>query len=104
MRAAVLADAGVEALGQLFPRWRIWADSESGWHASRRGEFIQHYHDGAPAFYVHAPSAGELAGQLRWQEAAETQAQSGLLPAAAGSRRLLTPGRARSGQTGPEGR
>jgi hypothetical protein len=71
MRAAVLADAGVEALAQLFPRWRIWADADSGWHASRRGVFVQDYRDGAPVFSVHAPSAGELAGQLIWQEAAE---------------------------------
>lgn len=87
MHATVLADAGVEALEQLFPHWRIWADAGTGWHAYRRGEFIQDYHDGAPAFYVQAPSAGELAGQLLWQEAAETHAPSGcshLLPAAAG--------------------
>lgn len=87
MRATVLADAGVEALEQLFPRWRIWADADTGWHAYRRGEFIQDYHDGAPAFYVQAPSAGELAGQLLWQEAAQKHAPSGcshLLPGAAG--------------------
>jgi hypothetical protein len=71
MRAAVLADAGVEALAELFPRWRIWADMETGWHACRRGGFIQDYHQGAPAFSVHARSAGQLAGQLSWQEAAE---------------------------------
>jgi hypothetical protein len=76
MRAAVLAQAGVEALAELFPRWRIWAGG-SGWHAARRGEFIQDYHEGAPAFYVHAPSAAELAGQLRWQEAAEAHAPFG---------------------------
>jgi hypothetical protein len=87
MGAAVLADAAVEALEQLFPRWRIWADADSGWHAYRRGEFIQDYHDGAPAFYVHAAAAGELAGQLLWQEAAEAHAPTGcsrLLPAVAG--------------------
>jgi hypothetical protein len=71
MRAAVLADAGVEALAELFPRWRIWADLETGWHACRRGGFIQDYHPGAPAFSVHARTAGQLAGQLRWQEAAK---------------------------------
>ena len=71
MRAAVLAEAGVEALARLFPGWRIWADRDSGWHAARRGEFIQGYHRGAPMFAVHAPSAGELAIQLRWQEAAD---------------------------------
>ena len=87
MRATVLADAGVEALEQLVPRWRIWADTDTGWHAYRRGEFIQDYHDGAPAFYVHAPSAGELAGQLTWQEAAQKHAPFGCsrrLPAADG--------------------
>ena len=47
MRAAVLADAGVEALAELFPRWRIWADMETGWHACRRGGFIQDYHPDA---------------------------------------------------------
>jgi hypothetical protein len=77
MGAAVLADAGVEALGDLFPGWRIWANRGSGWHACRRGGFIQNYHQGAPAFYVHAATASELAGQLRWQEAAETHAPFG---------------------------
>lgn len=77
MPAAVLARAGVEALAELFPRWRIWADLDSGWHAARRGEFIQDYHQGAPAFYVHAASAAGLAIQLRWQEAAETHAPFG---------------------------
>jgi hypothetical protein len=72
MRAAELAEAGVEALAQLFPRWRIWVDTDSSaWHASRRGAFVQDYRDGAPCFSVHAPSAGELAGQLLWQEAVE---------------------------------
>jgi hypothetical protein len=77
MRAAMLAEAGVEALGELFPGWRIWADPASGWHAARRGDFIQDYHEGAPAFSVHAPSAGQLAVQLRWQEAAEAHAPFG---------------------------
>jgi hypothetical protein len=71
MRAAVLHEAGVEALAQLFPRWRIWADADSGWHASRRGAFVQDYRAGAPSFSVHAPSAAELAGQLISQEATE---------------------------------
>jgi hypothetical protein len=74
---AVLAEAGVEALAELFPRWRIWADQDSGWHAARRGGFVQDHHEGAPAFYVHAGSPGELAAQLRWQEAAEAHAPSG---------------------------
>jgi hypothetical protein len=77
MRAVVLADAGVEALAELFPRWRIWVDAGTGWHACRRGGFIQDYHQGAPAFSVHAPTVGELAAQLRWQEAAEAHAPFG---------------------------
>jgi hypothetical protein len=77
MSGAVLADAGVEALGRLFPRWRIWADAGRGWHACRRGGFIQDYHQGAPAFSVHAATAGELAAQLRWQEAAEAHTPFG---------------------------
>jgi hypothetical protein len=77
MCAAVLADAGVEALGVLFPHWRIWADADTGWHACRRGGFIQDYHQGAPVFSVHAGTAGDLAAQLRWQEAAETHAPFG---------------------------
>src|ERR1700691_4236907 len=58
MGAAELADAGIEALGETFPGWRIWADLGTGWHACRRGGFIQDYHQGAPAFYVHADCAG----------------------------------------------
>jgi hypothetical protein len=77
MCAALLADAGVQVLGELFPRWRIWVDLNTGWHACRRGGFIQDYHQGAPAFSVHASSAGELAAQLRWQEAAEMHAPFG---------------------------
>jgi hypothetical protein len=77
MAGAVLADAGVEALAELYPHWRIWADAGTGWHARRRGGFIQDYHQGAPAFSVHAASASALAGQLRWQEAAETHTPFG---------------------------
>jgi hypothetical protein len=77
MSTAVLADAGVEALAELYPLWRIWANPDTGWHACRRGGFIQNYHQGAPAFSVHAATAGELAGQLRWQEAAEAHAPFG---------------------------
>jgi hypothetical protein len=77
MGAAVLADAGVEALAELFPQWRIWVDPETGWHACRRGGFIQDYHPGAPAFSVHAATVSELAAQLRWQEAADTHAPFG---------------------------
>jgi hypothetical protein len=77
MGAAVLADAGVEVLAELFPRWRIWVDQDTGWHACRRGGFIQDYHPGAPAFSVHAATVGELAAQLRWQEAADAHAPFG---------------------------
>ena len=77
MGAAVLADASIEALAEIFPGWRIWTDLGTGWHACRRGGFIQDYHQGAPAFYVHAGSAAELAVQLRWQEAAEAHAPFG---------------------------
>lgn len=71
MRAAVLTRAGIDALAGIFPHWRIWADQDTGWHACRRGGYIQEYHQGAPAFSVHAASAAELAAQLRWQQAAE---------------------------------
>jgi hypothetical protein len=77
MCAAVLTDAGVEALAELFPRWRIWVDQHTGWHACRRGGFIQNFHQGAPAFSVHAGAASDLAVQLRWQEAADLHAPFG---------------------------
>jgi len=73
----VLTRAGVEALSGLFADWRIWAD-EHGWHARRRGDgYLQAYRRGAPAFCVHAVSAGELAAQLRWQQAADIHAPAG---------------------------
>jgi hypothetical protein len=73
----VLTRAGVEALSGLFADWRIWAD-EHGWHARRRGDgYLQAYRRGAPAFCVHAVSAGELAAQLRWQQAADMHAPAG---------------------------
>src|SRR5258708_20685686 len=90
MSAAVLADAGVEALAELYPRWRVWANADTGWHACRRGGFIQDYHQGAPAFSVHAASASQLAGQLPWQEAPEMHAPFGCPPAA---KPTLPPGR-----------
>jgi hypothetical protein len=66
----------VEALATQFPRWRIWAD-DRGWHACRRGPFIQEYHSGAPAFSVHASGPVELAAQLCWQEAGDRHAPWG---------------------------
>jgi Resolvase, N terminal domain len=73
----VLTRAGVEALSGLFADWRIWAD-DHGWHARRRGDgYLQAYRRGAPAFCVHAVSAGELAAQLRWQQAADIHAPAG---------------------------
>jgi hypothetical protein len=73
---ALLAEAGREALTELFPQWRIWTDGH-GWHARRRGGFLQHYQYGAPTFAVHARTAVELAAQLRWQEAADEHAPAG---------------------------
>jgi hypothetical protein len=77
----VLTRAGVEALSGLFADWRIWAD-EHGWHARRRGDgYLQAYRRGAPAFCVHAVSAGELAAQLHWQQAADMHAPAGCFSA-----------------------
>jgi hypothetical protein len=76
MVSVVLEKAGVEALTELYPGWRIWSDDQ-GWHARREGMYIQDYHYGAPAFAVHASSAAELAVQLRWQRAAEAHAPFG---------------------------
>jgi len=76
MSAALLREAGLEALAGLFPGWRIWTD-EHGWHARRKGGYLQKFHVGAPAFSVHAPGAVDLAAQLRWQEAADEHAPSG---------------------------
>ncbi len=76
MTIRTLTGAAVQALSEEFPRWRIWAD-ESGWHACRRGRFIQEYHNGAPAFPVHASSPMELAAQLLWQQAVDVHAPTG---------------------------
>jgi hypothetical protein len=76
MCAAILTDAGLQALAELFPGWKIWTDAH-GWHARRNGGFIQDYHYGAPAFSVHANGPAELAAQLRWQQAAETHTPFG---------------------------
>jgi hypothetical protein len=69
MSTAVLTDAGVQALSELFPDWRIWAEADTGWHAYRRGGYIQDFGTNSPAFAVHADTPGDLAGLLRWQEA-----------------------------------
>jgi hypothetical protein len=76
MSAAVLAEASREALTQVYPRWRIWTD-DHGWHARRRGGYLQDFHFGAPAFAVHARDPVGLAAQLRWQQAAEAHAPYG---------------------------
>lgn len=68
MNGTVLTAAGIQALSELFPDWRIWAE-DSRWHACRRGGYVQNYHSGSPAFSVHATDPAELAGLLRWQEA-----------------------------------
>jgi len=69
MNVTVLTAAGIQALSELFPDWRIWVEADSGWHARRRGGYIQDYHSGSAAFSVHASGPAELAGLLRWQEA-----------------------------------
>jgi hypothetical protein len=76
MSTQVLTDAGVDALTELFPAWRVWAD-EYGWHARRRGLYLQSYHFGAPTFCVHAASAAGLAAQLHWQQAADAHTPFG---------------------------
>jgi hypothetical protein len=76
MSTKVLTDAGVDALNELFPGWRVWADA-NGWHARRRGLYLQSYEYGAPSFCVHADSAAALAVQLRWQQAADVHAPFG---------------------------
>jgi hypothetical protein len=76
MSAALLREAGREALSDLFPCWRIWTDTY-GWHARRKGGFLQGFHLGAPAFSVHAAGPVELAAQLRWQQAADEHAPLG---------------------------
>jgi hypothetical protein len=76
MITQVLTEAGVDALTELFPDWRVWAD-EHGWHARRRGSYLQSFRLGAPSFCVHASSAADLAAQLRWQQAADLHAPFG---------------------------
>jgi hypothetical protein len=72
----VLARARLEALGGIFPGWRIWLDRH-GWHARRRDNFLQRRGPGAPAFHVNAGTALDLAAQLYWQQTAETAAPAG---------------------------
>jgi hypothetical protein len=72
----VLAQARLEALASLFPAWRIWLD-RYGWHARRRGDYMQGLQPGAPAFHVSARTALDLAAQLCWQQAAEDYAPDG---------------------------
>jgi hypothetical protein len=74
---SVLTRARLQALAELFPGWRIWLDHR-GWHARRRGDgFLQGYRPGAPAFYVQADTATELAAQLCWQRAVDVHAPDG---------------------------
>jgi hypothetical protein len=72
----VLAQARLEALANLFPDWRIWLD-RYGWHARRRGDWMQGFRPGAPAFHVSARNATDLAAQLCWQQAADSYAPDG---------------------------
>jgi hypothetical protein len=75
--ASVLARARLDALAEMYPDWRVWAD-DHGWHARRRDDgFLQGYRSGAEAFCVHAGSAPGLAAQLCWQQAATTHAPGG---------------------------
>lgn len=74
------ADVYAETLSGLFPDWRIWSD-RGGWHARRRGGYLQRQDPGAPSYYVHADTAAGLAVQLCLQAAAD-QARSGGLPPA----------------------
>lgn len=74
--AALLDEASREALADLFPQWRVWTD-EHGWHARRRGGFLQNFSYGAPAFCVLARDPVELAAQIRWQQAADEHAPAG---------------------------
>ena len=72
----VLAQARLEALANLFPGWRIWLDRH-GWHARRRGDWMQGFRPGTPAFHVSAGNALDLAAQICWQQAAENYAPDG---------------------------
>ncbi|HXW47492.1 MAG TPA: hypothetical protein VEL03_22040 [Streptosporangiaceae bacterium] len=71
-----LMRARLDALTDLFPAWRIWADSH-GWHARRRNGYMQLFRPGVPAFYVRADDATELAAQLCWQQAVDAHFPQG---------------------------
>jgi len=73
---AVLARARVEAMSGLFPDWQIWID-QAGWHARRKGAYVQALRQGAPAYSVHADTPTALAAQLCWQQAADQYAPDG---------------------------
>ena len=73
---STLDRACLDALAQAYPDWRIWQD-DRGWHARRRGEFLQAYRPGAPAFCVSAQTPVDLAAQLHWQQAADAHAPDG---------------------------
>jgi hypothetical protein len=68
---STLIRARLDALTNLFPHWHIWLD-HSGWHARHRGDHLQGYRPGAPAFHVTADTATELAAQICWRQAADT--------------------------------
>jgi hypothetical protein len=75
--SAGLARAGLGALAEMYPGWRVWLDSH-GWHARRRSDgFLQGYRSGAQVFCVHARTAPGLASQLCWQQAAAAHAPGG---------------------------
>jgi hypothetical protein len=85
---SALEHAGLAALQEIYPGWRIWLD-QHGWHARRRDEgFLQALHSGAPVFSVHAATAAGLAVQLCGQQAAD-----GCAPAEASVAPPLPPGR-----------
>lgn len=55
---------------EAFPRWRIWQD-DAGWHAMRKGSFMQRRHRGAAAHSLHVPNAVLLAAHLAVEDALE---------------------------------
>lgn len=73
---SILTRARLDALTSLFPHWRIWLDN-GGWHARRRGDHLQAYRAGAPAFHVTADTSTALAAQLCWQQAADAHVPDG---------------------------
>jgi hypothetical protein len=82
-RSSALGRAGLAALQEIYPGWRIWLDRH-GWHARRRDQgFLQALRPGAPVFSVHAATAAELAAQLCGQQAADDGAPADAGPAPA---------------------